>query len=190
MPSVTSRECCFLKPWLRCNRGTVVGQPSSARIGPRAGLHSAAWSRPSAMKPCAALVPADRELRGWRPPLSDLHRGRSRPGHRSSADRQGGHHCRARLLSDGKVAATLTGIYGSARATALSIPPAIAAGVRPAADLPDRPAADMGGPSFVQHFGTAGRKAHGRSPDPICAPPKSMCVTKIRRRSPNPTWWR
>ena len=69
---------------------------------------------------------------------------------------------RARLSSDGKVAATLTGIYGKARATALSITPTIAAGVCPAADFPDRPAAELGGPSFVRHFGY--RWAEGARP--------------------------
>src|SRR5258708_13934791 len=59
----------------------------------------------------------------------------------------------ARLWSDGKIAATLTGVYGSARATALSITPSVAAGVRPADGLPELSGADMGGPSFVQHFG-------------------------------------
>ena len=41
----------------------------------------------------------------------------------------------ARLWSDGKVAAALTGIYGAARVTALDMTPTPAAGVRPAADL-------------------------------------------------------
>jgi acyl-CoA thioesterase len=69
---------------------------------------------------------------------------------------------RARVWSDGKVAATLTGIYGAARATALSLSPPIAAGVRPALGLPDRSGADMGGPSFVRHFGY--RWAEGAAP--------------------------
>ncbi len=69
---------------------------------------------------------------------------------------------RARLWSDGKIAATLTGIYGAARATALAIAPTVAAGVRPALDLPDRAGAEMGGPSFVRHFGY--RWAEGARP--------------------------
>jgi acyl-CoA thioesterase len=59
---------------------------------------------------------------------------------------------RATLWSDGKIAATLTGIYGAARTTALSITPTVAAGVQPVLGLPERSAANMGGPSFVRHF--------------------------------------
>jgi acyl-CoA thioesterase len=69
---------------------------------------------------------------------------------------------RARVWSNGKIAATLTGIYGAARATALSITPPVAAGVRLALELPDRSGADMGGPSFVRHFGY--RWAEGAAP--------------------------
>jgi acyl-CoA thioesterase len=69
---------------------------------------------------------------------------------------------RARLWSDGKIAATLTGVYGTARATALSLTPSVAAGVRPALGLPDRSGVDMGGPSFVRHFGY--RWAEGAPP--------------------------
>jgi acyl-CoA thioesterase len=69
---------------------------------------------------------------------------------------------RARLWSEGKIAATLTGIYGAARATTLAIPPTVDAGVRPALDWPDRSGADMGGPSFVRHFGY--RWAEGARP--------------------------
>jgi acyl-CoA thioesterase len=69
---------------------------------------------------------------------------------------------RAKLWSDAKIAATLTGIYGTARATALSIMPTVAAGVRPALGLPDRSGAEMGGPSFVRHFGY--RWAEGARP--------------------------
>jgi acyl-CoA thioesterase len=69
---------------------------------------------------------------------------------------------RARVWSDGKTAATLTGIYGAARATALFIAPTVADEVRPALDLPDRSSAEMGGPSFVRHF--AYRWAQGAAP--------------------------
>lgn len=69
---------------------------------------------------------------------------------------------RGRLWSDGKIAATLTGIYGAARATALSIAPTIADGVPAALGLPDRAGAEMGGPSFVRHFGY--RWAEGARP--------------------------
>jgi acyl-coenzyme A thioesterase PaaI-like protein len=59
---------------------------------------------------------------------------------------------RSKLWSDGNIAATLTGIYGAARATALAVSPAIAAGVRAVADLPEPSTANMGGPAFLQHF--------------------------------------
>jgi acyl-CoA thioesterase len=69
---------------------------------------------------------------------------------------------RAKLWSDGKIAATLTGIYGAARAAALCIAPTVAAGVPPALDFPERDGADIGGPSFVRHFGY--RWAEGEPP--------------------------
>jgi len=68
---------------------------------------------------------------------------------------------RARLWSDCAIAATLTGIYGAARATALAIAPTTG-GVRPALDVPERAGADMGGPAFVRHFGY--RWAEGARP--------------------------
>jgi len=69
---------------------------------------------------------------------------------------------RSRLWSDGKIAATLTGIYGAARVTALSITPTVAAGVRAVEDLPESSTAAIGGPSFLQHF--AYRWAEGTRP--------------------------
>jgi hypothetical protein len=69
---------------------------------------------------------------------------------------------RARVWSDGKTAATLTGIYGAARVTALTLTPIVADDVPPALGLPDRSGADMGGPSFVRHFGY--RWAEGARP--------------------------
>jgi len=109
------------------------------------------------------LVPADRELRG----LETTFVGPALAGEvRIEAEvlRVGKAVtiARARLWSDGKIAATLTGVYGSARATALSITPSVAAGVRPANGLPELSGADMGGPSFVQHFGY--RWAEGARP--------------------------
>jgi acyl-CoA thioesterase len=99
------------------------------------------------------LVPADRELRGLEttfvgPALA------GEVGMDAEVLRVGKavSIARARLWSDGKIAATLTGIYGTARATALSLTPTAAAGVRPALGLPERAGADMGGPSFVRHF--------------------------------------
>jgi len=69
---------------------------------------------------------------------------------------------RAKLWSDDKIAATLTGIYGAARATALSITPIVATGIHPALGFPERSGVDMGGPSFVRHFGY--RWAEGARP--------------------------
>jgi acyl-CoA thioesterase len=109
------------------------------------------------------LVPADRELRG----LDTTFVGPALAGEVSidaEVLRVGKAVtiARARLWSDGKIAATLTGIYGAARATALSITPTVAAGVRPALDLPEWSASDMGGPSFARHFGH--RWAEGARP--------------------------
>jgi len=109
------------------------------------------------------LVPADRELRG----LETTFVGPALAGE-VSIDAEilrigkAVTIARAKLWSDGKIAATLTGIYGAARATALAITPTVAAEVRPALELPDRSGADMGGPSFVRHFGY--RWAEGAPP--------------------------
>jgi acyl-CoA thioesterase len=100
------------------------------------------------------LVPADRELRG----LDTTFVGPALAGE-VSIDAEilrvgkAVTIARAKLWSEGKIAATLTGIYGAARATALSITPTVAAEVPAALDVPERPGADMGGPSFVRHFG-------------------------------------
>jgi acyl-CoA thioesterase len=100
------------------------------------------------------LVPADRQLRG----LETTFVGPALAGDVSMDAEvlrvgKAVTIARGRLWSDGKIAATLTGIYGAARATALSITPTVAAGVRPALDLPDWSGADMaGGPAFARHF--------------------------------------
>jgi acyl-CoA thioesterase len=110
------------------------------------------------------LVPADRELRG----LDTTFVGPALAGEvgiDAEVLRVGKAVtiARAKLWSDGKVAATLTGIYGAARATALSILPTVAVGVRAALDLPDWSGADMAGaPSFARHFGH--RWAEGARP--------------------------
>jgi acyl-CoA thioesterase len=61
----------------------------------------------------------------------------------------------ARLWSADKIAATLTGIYGAARSSAISIPATAtataAAGVAAAQDLPSMPPPDRA-PAFVRHF--------------------------------------
>ena len=69
---------------------------------------------------------------------------------------------RARLWSEGKIAATMTGVYGTARATALSLLPTVATGVPAALELPESSVADMGGPAFARHF--AYRWAEGTRP--------------------------
>jgi acyl-CoA thioesterase len=69
---------------------------------------------------------------------------------------------RSRLWSGGKLAATLTGVYGAARTSALTIPPAAGAAVQPVTALPDPPAFINGQPGFLQHF--ALRWAEGTQP--------------------------
>jgi acyl-CoA thioesterase len=60
----------------------------------------------------------------------------------------------ARLLSEGKIVATTTGIYGAERRSELSLAPAVAVGVPGPEDLPDRESMPtMGAPAFLQHFG-------------------------------------
>ena len=109
------------------------------------------------------LVPADRELRG----LDTTFAGPALVGEvniDAEVLRAGKAVtiARSRLWSDGKIAATLTGIYGAARVTALRLAPTVATGVRAVEDLPDSPAIAVGGPSFVQHF--AYRWAEGMRP--------------------------
>ena len=99
------------------------------------------------------LVPADRELRG----LDTTFVGPALAGEVSidaEVLRVGKAVtiARSRLWSDGKIAATLTGIYGAARAAALSIAPMVATDVRAVGDLPEPATAAKGGPSFQQHF--------------------------------------
>jgi acyl-CoA thioesterase len=85
----------------------------------------------------------------------------------------------AELISAGAVAATMTGIYGSARATSIVIEPA-RSGVAPRVEnLPDSayPPA-LGGPAFLQHF--ALRWAEGTRP--FTATPLSRSKAYIRHR--------
>ena len=68
----------------------------------------------------------------------------------------------ARVWSADKIAATLTGTYGAARSTAISLLPSTPTGVARVEELPDPgPALDMG-VSFLQHFGF--RWAEGTRP--------------------------
>jgi acyl-CoA thioesterase len=69
----------------------------------------------------------------------------------------------ARMWSDGKIAATMIGIYGAARESALSLAPIAAAGVPGAEQLPDpAPVSERAGATFLQHFGF--RWAEGSRP--------------------------
>src|SRR5579859_5694634 len=69
----------------------------------------------------------------------------------------------ARLSSNGNVAATMTGIYGAPRDSALALAPAVAAGVPDVDGLQDRAVTPRtGGPAFTEHFGY--RWAEGSRP--------------------------
>jgi acyl-CoA thioesterase len=69
----------------------------------------------------------------------------------------------ARVTSDGQTAATLTGIYGHARAVSLNIAPVPAAAVRPVEELPEASSTPwVSSPGFLQHFGM--RWAEGARP--------------------------
>jgi acyl-CoA thioesterase len=129
------------------------------------------------------LVPADRELRGLEitfvgPALAGEVRIDAEVLRVGKAVTIAG----ARLRSDGKIAATLTGIYGSARATALTLAPTVTAGVRPALDFPERSPAEMGGPSFAQHF--AYRWAEGSLP--YTGSSLRTSKTYVRHKDPAP----
>ncbi|HEX3912133.1 MAG TPA: thioesterase family protein [Steroidobacteraceae bacterium] len=88
----------------------------------------------------------------------------------------------ARLSSDGKAAATLTGVYGAARATALTITPAVAPGLPRAEELPDPNVPGMGGPSFLRHFDF--RWAEGTPP--FSASPLRTSKIYVRHRDTAP----
>jgi acyl-CoA thioesterase len=100
------------------------------------------------------LVPADRSLRG----LDTTFVGPAAAGEvriQTEILRVGGAVtvAAARLLSDGKIAASLTGIYGAARESFLSLAPGVAAGVARAEDIPDPEwGSRMGTPTFLRHF--------------------------------------
>jgi acyl-CoA thioesterase len=59
---------------------------------------------------------------------------------------------RARVWSEERIAATVTGIYGAARSATLSIAPVIATGVHPVENLPLPEARANAGPAFLKHF--------------------------------------
>jgi hypothetical protein len=69
----------------------------------------------------------------------------------------------ARITSDGQIGATLTGVYGLARAASLNLAPQPPAAAQPVEELPDPPAvAGFTPPTFLQHFGV--RWAEGGRP--------------------------
>lgn len=129
------------------------------------------------------LVPADRELRG----LETTFVGPALAGE-VSIDAEilrvgkAVTIARARLWSEGKIAAILTGIYGAARVTAISVKPTVTAGVRRALDLPEPSTADMGGPAFLRHFGF--RWAEGTPP--FTGSSLRTSKTYVRHKDPAP----
>jgi acyl-CoA thioesterase len=88
----------------------------------------------------------------------------------------------ARMWSEDKIAATVTGIYGAPRVTAISIIPTATPGVRRAEDLPEPRTADIGGPSFLQHF--AFRWAEGTRP--FTGTGLRTSKTYVRHKDPAP----
>jgi acyl-CoA thioesterase len=89
----------------------------------------------------------------------------------------------ARLMSNGNVAATMTGIYGAARESSLALAPAVASGVPRVEELPDRGAIfNTGGPAFLEHFGY--RWAEGSRP--YSGSPARGAKIYIRHRDPAP----
>ena len=100
------------------------------------------------------LVPADRSLRG----LDTTFIGPAFAGDvRIQAEilrvGKGVTVAYARLSSEGKIAATVTGIYGGARQSELSLAPAVAVGVPGPGRLPDYESiSTTGAPAFLRHF--------------------------------------
>jgi acyl-CoA thioesterase len=100
------------------------------------------------------LVPADRELRGLETTfVGPVMAGETRIAAEVLRVGKGVTVAQARLWSADKIAATLTGVYGAARATSLSLAPNTPTGVPGVMDLPEpAPPVTFGGPSFLQHF--------------------------------------
>jgi Thioesterase-like superfamily len=85
----------------------------------------------------------------------------------------------ANLISAGAIAASVTGIYGSSRATSIIIPHAAAASARGVEELAEFTlSSGLGGPAFMQHFGL--RWAEGTSP--YTATPLTRSKAYIRHR--------
>jgi acyl-CoA thioesterase len=85
----------------------------------------------------------------------------------------------ARLWSAGRITATLTGIYGAPRSSAVSILPHATSGVLKAQELADSffPM-EEGGPAFLQHFGM--RFAEGSRPFTGSTVPRSKAYIRHR----------
>ena len=85
----------------------------------------------------------------------------------------------ADLISAGQIAATMTGIYGAARTTAITLEPGPAESATSVENLPESefPPA-LGGPAFLQHFGL--RWAEGTRP--FTATPLNRSKAYIRHR--------
>jgi acyl-CoA thioesterase len=87
----------------------------------------------------------------------------------------------ARMWSGDAIAATLTGVYGSARSTAISVLPQAEVGVPSVLDLPDSSfPPHLGGPGFLQHF--ALRFAEGTRP--FTGTKLSRSKVYVRHRDP------
>jgi acyl-CoA thioesterase len=100
------------------------------------------------------LVPADRALRGLETTfVGPVMAGEVRIAAEILRVGKGVTVAHARLWSDDKIAAALTGVYGAARATSLSLIPDVPAGVPGVMDLREpTPPVSVGGPSFLRHF--------------------------------------
>jgi acyl-CoA thioesterase len=99
------------------------------------------------------LVPADRKLRGLEtvfagPALAGAVRIESKVLRVGKAVTIAS----AQVWSADKIAATLTGTYGMARSTAISLLPPVPVGVPAVQNLPQRTAGAGGAPAFAQHF--------------------------------------
>jgi acyl-CoA thioesterase len=126
------------------------------------------------------LVPADRQLRG----LETVFVGPTPAGtvrieaQVLRAGRAASIAC-ARLWSGGEITATLTGIYGAPRSSAITISPQAQSGVPTAQALADSffPVHE-GGPAFLQHFGM--RFAEGSRPFTGSKLPRSKAYIRHR----------
>jgi acyl-CoA thioesterase len=128
--------------------GAIVGEDWSQGRATFGGMVAALGNE--AMR---RLVPADRKLRG----LETIFAGPLLAGAvRIEAEvlRVGKAVtiANARLWSADKIAATLTGTYGTARSTEISLLPSAPPGVPAVQNLPERTTGANGTPAFAQHF--------------------------------------